>query len=123
MTTKWRICLIVGVTAAVAVGTGMLTRGTAGTAPDTSTRSAPPPAPSPQPVARSGDSIRVDRKLVRTTEEVIERPRPRDRVQSRPTSTAAPPPQVSRVRRVLFGSGRYRPAPFPRVSQEDSSPR
>jgi hypothetical protein len=123
MKTKWRICLIVGVTGAVAVGTGMLTRGTAGTPPDASTRSAQPAAPSPQPVARSGDSIRVDRTLVRTTEEVIERPRQRDRVQSRPPSTAASPSQISRVRRVLFGSGRHRPAPFPRVSQEDSSPR
>ena len=116
MRVKRRIWAIVGVAMAMAIVTAALAW---------RARAAPPgpAARSLQEAASSGPSVRVERTLVLASEEVVERPDRAGRARARPPRGTAAPPLMSRARRVLFGSGRHRPEPFPRVSEEDSSPR
>ena len=116
MRAKRRTWAIVGVTIAMAIGTAALAW---------RARAAPPAQP-PGPVQGAASpvpSVRVERTLVVAAEEVVERPVRTGRARARPQRGTAAPPPMSRARRVLFGSGRHRPEPFPRVSEEDSAPR
>jgi hypothetical protein len=110
MRTRQRIYVIFAVTSAMAF--------VAAVSPwqvrDASPAAAAQPAP---PAPRPGDRIHVERTLVQAMEEVVEPPvrRERPRVQPRRDAEAVPPPLTSRARRVIFGSGRHRPEPFPRA--------
>ena len=88
-------------------------------------RAAPPgpAARSVQEAASPVPSVRVERTLVLAAEEAVERPVRTGRARTRPQRGTVAPPPMSRARRILFGSGRHRPEPFPRVSEEDSPPR
>ena len=116
MRVKRRIWAIVGVTMAMAIGTAALAW---------RARAAPPgpAARSLQEAASSVPSVRVERTLVVAAEEVVERPVRTGRARALPQRGTVAPPPMSRARRVLFGSGRHRPEPFPRVSEADSTPR
>ena len=116
MRAKRRMWAIVGVTIAMAIGTAALAWRARAALPT-------PAARSLQGAASPVPSVRVERTLVVAAEEVIERPVHAGRARARPQRVTAAPPQMSRARRVLFGSGRHRPEPFPRVSEEDSTPR
>ncbi len=128
MRSRPRIYLILGVTFATAIGTAVLTgRGRS----DTPAGAAPPEQPAPRPGDRvhpiesihSIDRIHIERTLVRATEQVVERPVRTARAPVRLSPEPVAPPLISRTRRVLFGSGRYRPQPFPHVTLEDAPER
>ena len=110
MRAKRRMWAIVGVTMAMAIGDGGV--GVAG-----ASRTAGPSRPVPARAASPVPSVRVERTLVVAAEEVVERPVRAGRARARPQRGTAAPPLMSRARRVLFGSGRHRPEPFPRVSE------
>ena len=111
MSTKQRLYLILGVAGAVAIGTAL------------SWRPRPArPADAPQQAASSVLPVTVERTLVSAAVEVVERPARGNRARVKPRREA-PPAAISRARRVLFGSGRYRPEPFPRVARQDLSAR
>jgi hypothetical protein len=116
MSSKLRIYLILGVTFAMAIAAAILPWRAPGATPGGG-------APSAQQAPRPIDRIHVERTLVRATEEVVERPVRTDRAPVRPRREAAAPPLMSRAKRVLFGSGRHRPEPFPRASLQEASAR
>jgi hypothetical protein len=139
MSTKPAVRLLLGFTVAMAIGTAMAWHVRGGT-----------PSASTQPAQSAPHTVRVERTLVLVAEPVVERPvvegpvverrvierpvverpvvegpvveRPvrSERADIRARSGTAP---VSRARRVLFGSGRYRPEPFPRGALLESPPR
>jgi hypothetical protein len=123
MRSRQRIYLVLGVTLAAAAGTAMLPWRTPG---NTSAAAAPAPPTAPRVI---DDRIHVERTLVQATDLLVERRVPverpvrSDRALVRPRREAAAPPAMSRVRRVLFGSGRHRPEPFPRASLQNASAR
>jgi hypothetical protein len=109
MRTRRRIYLILAVTSAMA----FVAAGSPWRVQDAARAAAAPAQAAPRP----SDRIHVERTLVRATEEVVE-PRVRTErahVQPRREAKAGPPPLISRARRVIFGSGRHRPEPFPRA--------
>ena len=110
MRTRLRISLILGVTFAMAL--------VAAASPWRALDAAPAAARSAQAAPRPSDRIHVERTLVRATEEVVERTVRTERAHVQPRREAVPPPLplISRARRVIFGSGRHRPEPFPRAS-------
>jgi hypothetical protein len=113
MNTKQRLYLILGVGVAGAAAIGALVSWSPAVAQTAET-----------PQQSAGAAVRVERTFVVPTVEVGERPARvlRGRVKPRP-ETAGRPVATSRARRVLFGSGRYRPEPFPRLAQENPSAR
>jgi hypothetical protein len=102
MSTKPALRLLLGFTVAMAIGTAMAWHVRGET-----------PAASTQPAQSAPHTVRVERTLVRVAEPVVERPVVERRVVERRV--------VSRARRVLFGSGRYRPEPFPRGTLLESA--
>ena len=117
MRSRQRIYLLLGVTLAAAAGTAMLPWRAPG---ETSAAAAPSPPPAPRVV---DDRIHIERTLVQATDLVVERRVRSDRALVRPRREVAAPPAMSRLRRVLFGSGRHRPEPFPRASLQNTSAR
>jgi hypothetical protein len=113
MRTRRRIYLILAVTSAMAF--------VAIASPWRVRDEAPAAAAPAQPAPRPSDRIHVERTLVRATEEVVEPPVRTERAhvqprrEAEPEAEAGPPPLISRARRVIFGSGRHRPEPFPRA--------
>jgi hypothetical protein len=127
MTTKRRISLVIGMTSTIAIGVTVWALGPRGSmtteAAGTSTEAAATSAEAAQPVRQPASPIhpvQVERTLVLVTEEVVERPvrAARPRVRSRSET-----PLIARAKRVLFGSGRYRPEPFPRAERQESPAR
>lgn len=110
MRTRRRIYVILAVTSAMAFVAAVSPWRVRDAAPAAAAQSA-------QPAPRPSDRIHVERTLVRATEEVVEPPVRTERahVQPRREAEAVPPPLISRARRVIFGSGRHRPEPFPRA--------
>ncbi len=124
MRSRLRLYLVLGVTFAMAIGTAVLTGRVRSDTPAGAGAAQPEqPAAGPGDPIHPVDRIQIERTLVRATEEVVERPVRRDRAQVRPRREAVAPPHMSRTRRVLFGSGRYRPEPFPHVSPDDPAAR
>jgi hypothetical protein len=107
-------------TATIAIGVAIWAWGArAGISTEAAAASAEAAQPVPQP-AKPVASVHVERTLVRVTDEVVERPARAQRARVRPRSEV---PLIARARRVLFGSGRYRPEPFPRAERQDSPAR
>jgi hypothetical protein len=117
MSTKPALRLLLGFTVAMAIGTAMAWHVRGET-----------PAASTQPAQSAPHTVRVERTLVRVAEPVVERPVVERRVVERRVrseradiSARSGTAPVSRARRVLFGSGRYRPEPFPRGTLLESA--
>jgi hypothetical protein len=106
MNTKQRLYLILGVGVAGAAAIGAAVSWSPAVAQTAAT-----------PQQSAGATVRVERTLVERPARVR---RARAKAQR---ETASQPVATSRARRVLFGSGRYRPEPFPRLAQQNPSAR
>jgi hypothetical protein len=116
MTTIRRVGLVLGMTSTIAIGMAMWAWGERAA---TQAKAAAASAAAPQPVQRPANPVtpvHVERTLVRVTHEVVERPVRAERARVQPRSEIR---LVARARRMLFGSGRYRPEPFPRAERQD----
>jgi hypothetical protein len=113
MNTKQRLYLILGVGVAGAAAIGAAVSWSPAVAQTAAT-----------PQQSAGATVRVERTLVVPTVEIVERPARVRRARAKAQrETASQPVATSRARRVLFGSGRYRPEPFPRLAQQNPSAR
>ena len=113
-----KTCLILGMSSTIAIGVAMWAWGARAATPTAAAQPVRHAASPVHPVRVA--PVRVERTLVLTTEEVIERPVRGDRARVRARSDA---PLMARAKRMLFGSGRFRPEPFPRTERQESPAR
>ena len=116
MSSMRKTCLILGMSSTIGIAVAMWAWGARAATP---TAAAQPVRHAARPV-HPVQPVRVERTLVLTTEEVIERPVRANRARVRARSEA---PLMARAKRVLFGSGRFRPEPFPRTERQESPAR